>query len=477
MKITFSDPVKAQWEGAVIAAVGLLFLLNLPEWHGAVALLALPGSVCLLASGVGLLLWNGDARLPQFAALAAVVTVLSLPFLALSGEALTALFCAFACAAAYVCAGRVSLYHYPQIEGAPAKPKHLKAAALIAIDESLMAWFKLLFKTPHGQDAQRMADELAACEDYLGRNHLRKDVRKLHPKPPDLLKVESQDKSWRGLSYRHIHFASEYDPAPDMPGRDRWLGFEANRTAHARIFEHPGAARPWLLCIHGFRMGTAITDFGVFNPQYFHKKLGLNLACAVLPLHGPRKKGLMSGDGFLDGDAMDFIHAELQAQWDLRRLLSYLRLVKHAPAVGVYGISLGGYNTALLSGLDDGLACAVAGIPVFDIASTQWRHFPPQQLAMGQRYGLDEQRNRKVMAAVSPASFEPQLPADKLGIFAGSIDTLVWPDHPLQLQQHWHGARINWYEGCHLSFSGEAAVTETLRTTLQAGGLLDHGQV
>ncbi|MGJ8670568.1 MAG: alpha/beta hydrolase family protein, partial [Oceanococcus sp.] len=267
-----------------------------------------------------------------------------------------------------------------------------------------------------------------------------------------------------------------YAPDEDMPGSERWLSYSANRTAHARIFEHSGAARPWLVCIHGYRMGTPITDLKVFDPEYFHQKLGLNVACPVLPLHGPRKKGLISGEGFLEGDIMDFIHAELQAQWDIRRLLSWLRLVKHAPAIGAYGVSLGGYNTALLSALDQDLACAVAGIPVVDIASTNWRHFPRPELELLARHGIDEERMRRALAVVSPLNFTTHLPPEKLGIFAGSIDTLVWPDHPIQLQKHWDGARINWYEGSHLSFSGEAAVTETLRTTLQAGGLLDSGK-
>src|SRR3546814_12664071 len=72
----------------------------------------------------------------------------------------------------------------------------------------------------------------------------------------------------------------------------------------------------------------------------------------VLPLHGPRSTGLRSGDHYLDGDMTDLVYAESQALWDLRRTLAWLRANESGARVGVYGISLGGYNAALLSGYD-----------------------------------------------------------------------------------------------------------------------------
>ena len=49
----------------------------------------------------------------------------------------------------------------------------------------------------------------------------------------------------RFLPYRHLRFESEYEPHPDAPGRDRWLGYEPNRTGHAWLLKHPGPPRPW----------------------------------------------------------------------------------------------------------------------------------------------------------------------------------------------------------------------------------------
>ena len=72
-------------------------------------------------------------------------------------------------------------------------------------------------------------------------------------------------------------------------------------------------------------MGTPLIDLLAFQPEIFHRRLGLNLLVPTLPLHGPRKSGRRSGDGFLSGDPLDTLHAEAQAMWDLRRLLGWLR--------------------------------------------------------------------------------------------------------------------------------------------------------
>jgi hypothetical protein len=47
--------------------------------------------------------------------------------------------------------------------------------------------------------------------------------------------------------------------------------------------------------------------------------------------------------------------------------------------IGVYGLSLGGYNTALLACLED-LACAILGIPATDFTGLTWRHGAPLQI-------------------------------------------------------------------------------------------------
>lgn len=473
MLIRWPDPKKFYWQGAVVAAVGLLLLRSADDWHGALGLLSLPACLGLIGAGTGLLLWPGDSRLPQYACLASALGLLLLPFVALSGEGLTALFLAISLVAAYLCAGHASLQQYPMVESAPAAPRDWRGAAHVGTDEALLAWFKLVARPPREQQVRRMVAELEEWESWLKRKRWGLKPERWHPKPPELLKVEGQERRVWGQAYREIRFDSLYAPDAEMPGVERWTSYAANRQARAWVLEHPGAARPWLLCIHGYRMGEAWLDFRAFRPDFLHQQLGLNLVHLVLPLHGPRRRGMLSGDGYLDGDVIDLIHAQCQAQWDLRRVLSWLRLVKHAPAIGAYGISLGGYNAALLATLDSGLDAVVAGIPVTDLSTVQWRHYPEPQRQLLLAHGVDQARLQEALAGVSPLRLPVQLPAAQLAIFAGTADTLVWPDHPLALQSHWGGAALHWYDGAHLTFGHQPAVRRGLLDALRAGGVLE----
>ena len=96
-------------------------------------------------------------------------------------------------------------------------------------------------------------------------------------------------------------------------------------------------------------MGSPRPDLALFQPGYLHHELGLNLLFPILPIHGPRRVGPVSGDRILSGDVMDTVHAGAQAMWDIRRLHFWLRESEDAPAGGVIGRSLGGYVVALLS--------------------------------------------------------------------------------------------------------------------------------
>jgi len=216
-------------------------------------------------------------------------------------------------------------------------------------------------------------------------------------------------------------------------------------------------------------MGTPLIDLSAFHPHWLHRHHRFNLLVPVLPLHGPRSLG-RSGDGFLGGDLLDTIHAEAQAMWDLRRMLAWVRAGSDAP-IGAYGLSLGGYTTALLASLDDGLACAVAGIPATDFARTFYRHGGPWQERAAAHVGLSEAKMAEVLRVISPLALAPKVARDDLAIFAGVGDRLVPPDQVRDLWHHWGEPRIVWYQGAHLTLnlhpSVRALIDETLRARLR----------
>ena len=64
---------------------------------------------------------------------------------------------------------------------------------------------------------------------------------------------------------------------------------------------------------------------------------------------------------------MDNVHATARAVWDIRRLLSWIRSEQPESPIGMYSISLGGYVTSLVASLEEGLTCAILGVPVADL--------------------------------------------------------------------------------------------------------------
>jgi hypothetical protein len=214
-------------------------------------------------------------------------------------------------------------------------------------------------------------------------------------------------------------------------------------------------------------MGQVRFGMWIFDALRCHRQLGLNVALPVLPLHGPRRVGRFSGEGFLGGDVLDTVHAEAQTIWDLRRLLGWIR-AQGAPPIGVHGVSLGGYNAALLAGLDADLACVIAGIPPVDLARLVWHHAAPPIVRSIERSGIVHDEVAELHRVVSPLAFTPRVSRRGLAVYAGIGDRLIPGDHPRDLWEHWGRPRIIWTQSGHDPRTREARrfVDETLRSSL-----------
>jgi dienelactone hydrolase len=156
--------------------------------------------------------------------------------------------------------------------------------------------------------------------------------------------------------------------------------------------------------------------------------------------------------------------------WDTRRILSYLR-AQGAPGIGVFGLSLGGYNAALLASLDAGLACAIPGIPATDFSRLMWRHGAPLELRKVEHHGLRRDMADEVLRVISPLELEPRVQKEHLAIFAGTADRLVPPDQVHDLWEHWGRPRIHWYQGAHVTFMLDPRVERLIGETLRGAGL------
>ncbi len=254
-----------------------------------------------------------------------------------------------------------------------------------------------------------------------------------------------------GRGYERLWWPSGYEPPIEMPGWDRWHGFEANRTASAWILRHQDKPRPWLVCIHGFGMGSPFMDQFAFRVGHMHNELGINIAGIVLPAHGSRRPTALSGEQFLNFDLMHAVHGLSQSLWDVRRLLTWVR-EQNPTALGVAGISLGGYMTALVSAHESELDLALAGIPVVDFLDL-FRHHSPRHVHMRaiEHHVLDGTA-QTVMKVVSPLAMDVAAPPASRAIFAGMGDRLAPPDQARRLWEHWGEPQICWYPGNHVGF-------------------------
>lgn len=344
-------------------------------------------------------------------------------------------------------------------------------AAKIAIDELFFTAEMVSSSIVKPSERSRLRGEIQQALRLFEANGWLEQPEGYHRAPPRLDDPELRSAASRGLRFTHLSFESGYEPHPGEPGASRWLEREPNRTAHAWVMQHPGSPRPWIVCIHGYRMGTPLVDLVGFRAMWLHHNLGLNVILPVLPLHGPRTVGARSGDGFLTGDYVDTMHVQAQAMWDLRRILSWVRS-QGAPGIAVYGLSLGGYTTAMLASLDGDLDCVIAGIPATDFVRLATSHLPGPVRLLAEFIGLDWEALRQMMRVVSPLALQPKVPWERRYIFAGARDRLVPPEHVVDLWHHWDRPRLLWYHGGHVSFRWERPVKKLVKDALRECGLI-----
>lgn len=454
-----------QWEvlAWVPIASGLYWLLaaqGAAWWLWAV----LPGSL-QLAAGVNLLATPGGARSLGLLALGAGLGLLFLLpawWVAGFGVALLAGILSFL---SLVTAGRLALRQAPLYLGATPPEVSTRLDLKVAVDELVLGYFVGSARLPSGQAATRACEDVMRLADAIRARGWDRDPQALHSAPPAPEETYIERGRLRGIDYEVLRFDSAYGPPDEFPNAAHWRGLANNGECQVRLLRHPGKPRPWLMCIHGYRMGMPWLDFSLFPPEYLHQKLGLNLIMPVLPLHGARRAGLRSGDEYLDGDLANLFYAQSQALWDLRRSLAWLRANEPGARVGVYGVSLGGYNAALLSCHETELDFVLAAIPLADVAHALWSVTPPAHRSYLRQQGVTEARYREVLKPVSPLTLPCRLPQERRFVVAATADRIVVPSHPLQLAQHWDVA-VQWYQGSHLSIRYEHEPRDLLKLAL-----------
>lgn len=336
--------------------------------------------------------------------------------------------------------------------------------AQVAMDEIVLAAMKTPGRFPHRGDYDKARAEVVDAYEQYCANGWHEDPSSYHVTPPAPERVEITPGFWMGAEWRHVRFASEFDPFVQGPARDRWLAFEPNATMHGWIREYRADA-PWIVCVHPYGTGRSLVSNFMFRANDLANSLGANIAMVVLPMHGARGPGVWSTTAFMTYNPVDFLFGLTQSVWDVRRFLAFLRETTDAP-IALYGISLGAHVSATVAGLEDGLAGVVAGVPTCDLLEVFLRHVPARLKPRAIEHQLISDETRTLLRVTSPLAFAPKLPRENLFIFAGTGDRMSPPSQALALWRHWNEPQIRWFDGNHMAFMWNASLAGFVRDAL-----------
>lgn len=357
-----------------------------------------------------------------------------------------------------------------EVHGVP--PARLTPALVghVLMDESIMAIAVGPNRFPRRSDYQRVSDELGRAHALFTERGWIQDPASYHRTPPPL-EEPAVTKGWAlGQSYERLWWPSGYEPHLGVPGTDRWLSFESNRTASAWVLRHRDTSRPWVVCIHGFATGSTFMDLVGFRARWLHEQVGVNVAAIVLPVHGARRPSRFSGEEFLSFELMNSVHGLTQSLWDVRRLLTWVRR-QEPEGIGVFGVSLGGLITALVAAFETDLDMVLAGIPVIDFPGL-FEHHAPRHLHMRSiEHNILNGTAQDVHRVVSPLAMPTVASPASRAIFAGLGDRLATTEQARRLWEHWDEPETCWFAGNHVGYLWSDTVWRFVASAMRQRGL------
>lgn len=249
-----------------------------------------------------------------------------------------------------------------------------------------------------------------------------------------------------------------------------------NGIARAQHWRHLDGPRPTIIVVHGFMGSPYIFNSAFFSLPWFYGH-GYDVLLVTMPFHGRRADRLSpySGHGFFANGIAHLNESVLQAVSDIRVLVGHL-LDSGAGAVGITGLSLGGYTTAALAVAEPRLHFAIPNAAVTEMTSLVRSWFPAGQLldVVARRQGLGLDDLQAALGVHSALTYPSALPKDRLFIIGGLGDRLAPPEQSRMLWEHWDHPRLHWYPGNHVMHVNRGAYLREMGRFLQATGFADH---
>jgi pimeloyl-ACP methyl ester carboxylesterase len=315
--------------------------------------------------------------------------------------------------------------------------RRLIGSAAATVDRAVVAALQMANrKVRRGPESlshgERLAT-LALIRDAYSTPELVADPDVFFPQPPHPSRLAVREGPARALSWGgqslELSWPSAFEPF-HATVRDAYLVHSANRTAWARLYGH-GRGRPAVVLVHGYMAGQWSVEERIWPVRWMNRH-DLDVALVLLPFHGVRAPRQAGGPLFPGADPRFTNEGFRQAIADLRVLVSILR-ARGAPTVGMMGMSLGGYTTALMATLQRDLAFAVPIIPlssVADFARDQGR------LGAGERAQAQHAALEAANRVVSPLARPSLVPKERVLVIGAEADQVTPIRYAERLAHH-----------------------------------------
>lgn len=357
-------------------------------------------------------------------------------------------------------------YRQPQKVQAPFDPAMtLTTMVDLAIRTGLSAWMAgISFPSYPGSSlAETLRGEHAS--------HTGTDAEVFHqPRPyPEFSIAEvARPKGVEGGIFEQVLWQSVYESINHQTHNN-------NNAAVAWYWRHGDKPRPTIVLVHGF-----LAPWWEVNEFYLGSRFLYELGCDVilktLPHHGLRSRRAknLSGMDFVTRGIDTLNHAVVQSTYDIRTLLDFLQH-QGVENIGITGVSLGGYTTSLMAGLDERLQFAIPLVPLVSLpdAMMEWKPLDTVIKTAMRWYNVSMQDVRATTGFHSPLSRPVLLPPERLLIIGGLGDKLATPRHSETLQQHWGNCALHWHAGAHALPRQQEQTNQVKKSFLQSIGFIE----